>query len=354
MKVVITGACGFIGRQLIAELETRGHQLRLLDMTRPEEATVFRGQTREHIPLQTDWPFVQAEITDEAAMVAACDGMDAEVHLAGEPRGLAEIAVAIFESNALGTFVAIDSAKRSGVGRYKRMKRVNSDGPTVFEALPGIEAVDVGRFQALRDSGHIVIDTRGIEAYGDGHIADVFGIGVGQHMSTWASWVVPYDTLILLVVSDEASAETAVRALICVGLDEVTGFLAGGIEAWTEAGYPLRRIPALDPGELNSRLSEGTPFRVLDVRNDDEWSEGHLPAALNIPDGELTNRVSEVAGEDEIACMCGSGYRSTVAASVLERAGRERVFNVRGGMAAWHAAGLPVELESAQTTPGIA
>ena len=136
MKVVITGACGFIGRQVIAELETRGHQLRLLDMTRPEDATVFRGQTREHIPLQTDWPFVQAEITDEAAMVAACDGMDAVVHLAGEPRGLPEIAVATFESNALGTFVAIDSAKRSGVGRFLCASSINAYG-TFFWRLSG-------------------------------------------------------------------------------------------------------------------------------------------------------------------------------------------------------------------------
>lgn len=115
MNVLITGACGFIGRQLVAELETRGHQLRLLDRVRPENATVFRGAERAAIPLFTDWPFVQAEITDEEAMLAACDGIDAVVHLAGEPRGLPEIGVATFTSNALGTFVAIDTAHRSGV-----------------------------------------------------------------------------------------------------------------------------------------------------------------------------------------------------------------------------------------------
>ena len=115
MKVLITGACGFIGRNLITELETR-HELRLLDMTRPEDATMFQGAApRAHVPLETRWPFVQAEITDEAAMVRACAGMDAVIHLAGEPRGLPEIAVHTFRSNALGTFVAIDAAQRSGV-----------------------------------------------------------------------------------------------------------------------------------------------------------------------------------------------------------------------------------------------
>ena len=110
MKVLLTGACGFIGRNLITELETRGHELRLVDMTRPEDATMFQGAaSRAHVPLETRWPFVQTEITDEAAMVRACAGMDAVVHLAGEPRGLPEIAVHTFRSNALGTFVAIDA-----------------------------------------------------------------------------------------------------------------------------------------------------------------------------------------------------------------------------------------------------
>ena len=136
MKVLITGACGFIGRNLITELETR-HELRLLDMTRPEDATMFQGAApRAHVPLETRWPFVQAEITDEAAMVRACAGMDAVIHLAGEPRGLPEIAVHTFRSNALGTFVAIAAAQRSGVSRFLCASSINAFG-TFFWRLSG-------------------------------------------------------------------------------------------------------------------------------------------------------------------------------------------------------------------------
>ena len=75
MKVLLTGACGFIGRNLIAELETRGHELLLLDMTRPEDATMFQGRgARAQVPLETRWPFLQTEITDEAAMVPPAPG----------------------------------------------------------------------------------------------------------------------------------------------------------------------------------------------------------------------------------------------------------------------------------------
>ena len=137
MKVLITGACGFIGRQLIGELQACGHQLRLLDMTRPEEATVFRGgDERAHIPLVTDWPFVQAHITDEEAMLAACCGMDAVINLAGEPRGLPEIGVATFSSNAMGTFVAIDTAHRAGVRRFMCASSINAYG-TFYWRLSG-------------------------------------------------------------------------------------------------------------------------------------------------------------------------------------------------------------------------
>ena len=137
MKVLITGACGFIGRNLIKELEGRGHELRLVDMTRPEDATMFGGaQGRIPSPLVTDWPFTKAEITDEEAMLRACDGMDAVINLAGEPRGLPEIAVHTFRSNALGTFVMIDTAHRAGVSRFLCASSINAYG-TIFWRLSG-------------------------------------------------------------------------------------------------------------------------------------------------------------------------------------------------------------------------
>lgn len=137
MKVLITGACGFIGRNLIKELEKQGHDLRLLDATRPEEATIFAGaEGRAHIPLVTDWPFIQAEITDPEAMLRACEGVDAVIHLAGEPRGLPEIGVHTFRTNALGTFVVIDAAHRMGVNRFMCASSINAYG-TFYWRLSG-------------------------------------------------------------------------------------------------------------------------------------------------------------------------------------------------------------------------
>ena len=150
MKVLITGATGFIGRNLIRELEP-AHELRLLDQARPEEATMFAGTTRLVAPFQTDWPFVQADIIDEAGMLAAMAGMDAVIHLAGEPRGLPEIGVATFRDNALGTFVAIDTARRAGAGRFFCASSINAFGtfhwrlsgrPVPYTKMPLDEAFD--------------------------------------------------------------------------------------------------------------------------------------------------------------------------------------------------------------------
>ncbi len=135
MKVIITGACGFIGRNLIRELEAN-HELRLLDQTLPAEATVFAGATRTAIPLESDWPFIQADITDAAAMREAMAGMDAVIHLAGEPRGLPEIGVETFRANALGTFVAIDAAHAVGIRRFFCASSINAYG-TFFWRLSG-------------------------------------------------------------------------------------------------------------------------------------------------------------------------------------------------------------------------
>ncbi|MEZ4677082.1 MAG: NAD(P)-dependent oxidoreductase [Caldilineaceae bacterium] len=133
MKVLITGACGFIGRNLIRELEVH-HELRLLDQTPPAAATIFAGATRTAIPLESDWPFIQADITDAVAMRQAMVGMDAVIHLAGEPRGLPEIGVETFRANAFGTFVAIDAAHTVGIQRFFCASSINAYG-TFFGGL---------------------------------------------------------------------------------------------------------------------------------------------------------------------------------------------------------------------------
>ena len=225
---------------------------------------------------------------------------------------------------------------------YKLMKVLNSRGAEPFDTEREIDAIRAREFHALIDSGHVVIDLRDQLAFGAGHIPGSFGIGTWGNLSTWAAWVVPYETPILLVGSRNEPFEEAMRSLARVGLDDVRGYLEGGMEKWIAAGYPVTHVRQLTPTEFVEVRRE-TPMHVVDVRTDDEWKGSHISGARHIMGGKLTEHLAELPRDAPLALVCGSGYRSTVAASVLERAGFEDVVNITGGMAAWGQAGLPVK-----------
>ena len=154
--------------------------------------------------------------------------------------------------------------------------------------------------------------------------------------------MVPYDAPILLVAPDEEKADSAVRALSRVGLDEVRGCLKGGMESWLEAGYPVRSLSMVSPADLNRNMHNGN-VDILDVRNDEEWHEGHISNSIHVMAGQLLDNLSSVPKDaDQLAVVCGSGYRSTIASSILEREGFENLVNVAGGIGAWKRSGLPL------------
>lgn len=225
---------------------------------------------------------------------------------------------------------------------YRRMKELNSAGAPTLKGLDAIEPLPPERFQSLAQNGHVVVDVRDPKAFGRGHVPDAFSIGVGQGLSTWAAWAVPYDTPLLLVVANPAWIEGVVHALARVGLDDVRGYLDGGMEAWAEAGFQAETLPKINVTDLSSRLGSGNGPVVLDVRSDGEWAAGHVAGAAHIMAGHLGDRLDDVpVGENGVVVICGHGYRSTVAASILQRSGFPDVTNVRGGMSAWVGAGLP-------------
>ncbi len=224
---------------------------------------------------------------------------------------------------------------------YKRMKRVNSEGLRLPE-LPGGAALSPEEFrQQAEDSQTIVIDLRRPEAFGGAHVPGAFSIGGDQNLAMWAAWVVPYDCPILLMGDEGANQEEARRALVRVGLDDIRGHLRGGMKSWILAGYPQEHVAQISVTELAARNGKGDAY-VLDVRSDREWSSGHVAGAAHIMAGELPQRLDSLPKDRAIHIICGSGYRSSIASSVLKRAGLNQVVNVVGGMTAWTGAGLPV------------
>jgi hydroxyacylglutathione hydrolase len=226
---------------------------------------------------------------------------------------------------------------------YRRMKALNSEGPAILDGLPGRDPIAVEEFHALVEAGHVVVDLRDQLAFGGGHVPGSLGIGVDGSLSTWAAWVVPYGTPILLVAETPFAVDPAIRALVRVGLDAIRGWLEGGMNAWRQEGLPIATLPQMSIPELAAALDRGGAVDVLDVRADGEWNDGHIEGALHVHGGVVEDRLGDIPRNGRpLAVICGSGYRSTVAASVLKRAGFGDVRNVPGGMRGWRSAGLPV------------
>jgi hydroxyacylglutathione hydrolase len=222
---------------------------------------------------------------------------------------------------------------------YPRMKELNSRGASSVANLPGKAPLTPARISALlADESVTVIDLRRPEAFGGAHIRGAVNIGSGQNLSLWAGWILDPEQRFILV-NDKGDDEGSRRSLARVGLEQIEGFAQKGMSAWVDAGMEFTRTAQLSTKEVVERSRDS---QVLDVRSHKEWTGGHIKDALHIPLGELTERLKELHKESDIIAVCGSGYRSSIAASLLQANGFPRISSMDGGMTAWNERKLPL------------
>ncbi len=219
--------------------------------------------------------------------------------------------------------------------------------PTIPSAAP----LSLERVQELMETGHALIDTRSSEAYGAGRIPGSYHVKhTSSEFEQRVGWVVPDNTPLLLLTETAEEAQDCVYKMAFVALDGlVAGYLDGGVDAWTDAGPALEVTPQIDVDEVHQRLSTNG-LRTLDVRESDEWDEGHIEGAHFMPYTSMAPQLDvpaqidkiELATDDAIAVICGGGDRSSTAISMLLRYGFNDLYNVTGGMTAWADAGLPM------------
>lgn len=221
---------------------------------------------------------------------------------------------------------------------YPRMKELNAQGAPVLQSIPGGTAVSSSELKELLPGPDILIlDLRRPEAFGGAHIPGAINIGAGQNLSLWAGWLLdPSKQLIL--VSDKGDDEASRRALVRVGLDRIAGYLKKGMPAWIGAGLDFTRIAQLSTSDV---LSRAAGRKVLDVRSDSEWNSSHIEGAEHIMLGDLRKRLGELSPEQDFITVCGSGYRSSIAASILASHGFTTLGSMDGGMTAWDQRKLP-------------
>lgn len=226
---------------------------------------------------------------------------------------------------------------------YPFMKRVNKAGPALLADLPEGGPLSPSELASRQAAGALVIDARSADAFAAGHVPGAVAVGLGPSFAIWAGWLTPYDRDVVLVLDDDARFAEARTDLRRIGIDNVAGWLAGGMAAWESAGRPLERAETIGVGDLAARLRSGDGgLVVLDVRDRSEWAEGAIPGAVHRSAGEIAQGAEPpVNGHGTVAVVCGSGFRSMVAASLLQARGRDNVVSVAGGMDAWKQAGLP-------------
>lgn len=224
---------------------------------------------------------------------------------------------------------------------WKHMRQQNVEGPPLLGVLREPPALRVAEFEKLKEQGATVLDCRSPEAFGGAHIPGALNVGAGSSFPTWAGTVLPPDVPYLLVLEKAEDLWDVCWDLLRIGYDLPGGWLAGGMMAWRTSAKPLRTITEWTVWDLQENIGSERGLVVLDVRQPQEWAEGHIEGARHITGAELPQRVSEVPKDRTVAVICGSGYRSSVASSLLAHKGHTRLANVLGGMSAWKRAGLP-------------
>lgn len=215
--------------------------------------------------------------------------------------------------------------------------------PTLRRSLAlALRPLRLRELLALAEEDASIVDTRDPDDYAEEHLTGSLSIGLGGRYASWAGTLLPCDRPIALVCDPGREHEAATR-LGRIGFDHVVGYLDGGARALAARPDRTRSVRRLSSSELAARLADGPSALLLDVRGPGEFAAGHLPGARNVPLTELAERARELPRDRPLLVSCQSGYRSMIAAGLLERAGFEQLAEHRGGFADWAARGLPVE-----------
>lgn len=221
---------------------------------------------------------------------------------------------------------------------YKYLRGINQKGPRVLGGVPVLKPLSPGEVMTLMDEGMVVLDVRHGDAFAAGHIPNSYGIRVDAPLTTWAGWLIPFGSRIVLVSESTEQTLAATRQLIRIGFDDLVGKLEGGIDAWAQE-YPVETIPGIDPKELRERLDE---VMLIDVRQRSEWDAGHIPGATHFEGGRVAWEELPFPHDRPLAIQCSSGNRSMSVSSVLRRRGYRNVVQVEGGIKAWEKNGFEI------------
>ena len=195
---------------------------------------------------------------------------------------------------------------------------------------------------ALQEVGAQILDTRDPAEFAAAHLAGSINIGLGGQYATWAGTVLDREHPIVIIADPGRESESATR-LGRIGFDHVVGYLQDGLHSLKsrpELTVTTERLSAPFAAEL---LSSPEPPLAIDVRAPREREQKYIAGSLSIPLNHLAENLEKLPKDRPLLVYCAGGYRSSIAASLLQRDGFERVSEIAGGIVGWEAANLTVE-----------
>ena len=232
---------------------------------------------------------------------------------------------------------------------FAKDAEINRGGASTLSELPRLQSMTAEELRRLltQDNGsrYVVLDVRAAGDFGTGHVPGSINVGLGGQFAIWAASLISMDApLVIVAESHEKVAEARMR-LARVGLENVKGYLQGGVASWRAAGFELATVPQISVDQLHELLQHEKDLQVIDVRRPAEYESGHVGPAITAPLGDLQKTITGlgVVPTQKTAVICAGGYRSSTASSILEQHGFSNLLNVTGGTGAWIKAGYPVE-----------
>jgi rhodanese-related sulfurtransferase len=229
---------------------------------------------------------------------------------------------------------------------FPKDAEINRAGASSLKELPPLLPLTPTELLKHAKQGDVVLDVRSAGDYGEGHIPGSLNIGLGGQYASWAGTLISFNAPVVIVAESEDKANEAQCRLARVGLEKVKGYLAGGIQAWRDAGFEVATVPQITVAELKELIENDSDIQVIDVRRSSEYESGHAPRAATAPLANLRETLPKLHlnPSRKTAVICAGGYRSSAATSIMEPLGFTNLLNVTGGTNAWIKAGYKVEM----------
>lgn len=236
---------------------------------------------------------------------------------------------------------------------FAREVELNRQGAAPLDRLPELKALSPDEVRGLQSEGAIVVDTRPAMEFAVAHVPGSIHIALTGQYASWAARILGLDTRLVMSGDDPDHVRESQLRLARVGIENISGYLEDEIAGWARSGYEVEYIPQITVQNLAQLLdAERDQTVVLDVREPPEIQGGAIEGSVRIPLGQLAARAIEVDRSKLVVSHCKGGYRSSIATSLLRRAGFRDVANLTGGFDAWKLAGLPCRLPEGSGAAG--